>query len=515
MYVSFAAALILFAAAPADSDGAGLQFKARYRVPAAADPAAYEVRFKELRWEPRRTALIVIDMWDQHWCGGASARVVELAPRMNRFMEAARERGVLVIHAPSACMQVYENHPARKRAQAAPKAANLPQGIEAWCRHIPAEDKGVYPVDQSNGGCDCTPRCKGGNPWRRQIDLLAIKEQDAISDSGVEIWNLLEQRGISNVMICGVHTNMCVLGRPFGLRNLSRFGKNVVLVRDLTDTMYDSRAWPNVSHFQGTDLIVQHIEKFVCPTITSDQLVGGSAFRFKEDRRPRVVIAISEPEYRTNETLPVFARRVLEEERGLEVVVLQADPKDGNLIPRFAEVAKADLVLLSIRRRALPKQDLDALRKHLEAGKPLAAIRTSSHAFDPRGKVPQGHADWVKFDPEVLGGNYTGHHGTGMKTTVTRVQDLLEHPILRGIELPFTSNASLYKASPLAKTATPLLMGEIPNQKPEPIAWTNMYGKARIFYTSLGHVDDFANPQFVKLLRNGVLWALGKEVPAK
>jgi hypothetical protein len=65
---------------------------------------------------------------------------------------------------------------------------------------------------------------------------------------------------------------------------MARFGKNVVLVRDLTDTMYNPRAWPYVSHFRGTELIVQHIEKYVCPTITSDQLLGGKPFRFSESR---------------------------------------------------------------------------------------------------------------------------------------------------------------------------------------------------------------------------------------
>jgi hypothetical protein len=54
-----------------------------------------------------------------------------------------------------------------------------------------------------------------------------------VSDSGVEIYNLLRQEGITNVAIMGVHTNMCVLGRPFGIRQLTRLGLNVVLVRDL------------------------------------------------------------------------------------------------------------------------------------------------------------------------------------------------------------------------------------------------------------------------------------------
>lgn len=99
----------------------------------------------------------------------------------------------------------------------------------------------------------------------------------------MEIWSLLESRGISNVMIMGVHTNMCVLGRPFGLRRMASNGKNTVLIRDMTDTMYNPKMWPYVSHFKGTQLIIEHIEKYVCATITSDLLIDGKPFRFKGD----------------------------------------------------------------------------------------------------------------------------------------------------------------------------------------------------------------------------------------
>ena len=85
-------------------------------------------------------------------------------------------------------------------------------------------------------------------------------------------------------MLLGVHANMCVLGRPFGLRQMAKNGKNVVLVRDLTDTMYNPKMPPKVSHFEGTRLIVEHVEKYVCPTITSNQLLGGNEFRFKGDK---------------------------------------------------------------------------------------------------------------------------------------------------------------------------------------------------------------------------------------
>ena len=90
---------------------------------------------------------------------------------------------------------------------------------------------------------------------------------------------------VSNVILLGVHTNMCVLGRPFGLRQMAKNGKTVVLMRDMTDTMYNPRSAPFVSHFRGTELIIEHIEKFVCPTVTSDQVLGGKPFRFKNDDR--------------------------------------------------------------------------------------------------------------------------------------------------------------------------------------------------------------------------------------
>ncbi len=256
---------------PPERDAIVLHARLREAVPSPggrpADQAGFEAKAKVLRWEPARSAIIICDMWDQHWCRGATRRVGELAPAMNRAVAAARARGVLIIHAPSSCMDAYKDHPARRRAQNAPKAANLPADISGWCNRIPAEEKGVYPIDQSDGGCDDGPACPQGSPWRKQIAAIEIRDEDAISDSGVEIWNVLESRGIDNVLLMGVHTNMCVLGRPFGLRQLVQHGKNVVLVRDLTDTMYNSRSWPYVSHFQGTERIVEHIEKYVAPTI--------------------------------------------------------------------------------------------------------------------------------------------------------------------------------------------------------------------------------------------------------
>jgi hypothetical protein len=130
---------------------------------------------------------------------------------------------------------------------------------------------------------------------------------------------------VKNVILTGVHTNMCVLGRPFGLRQMAKNGKNVVLMRDMTDTMYNPERWPYVSHFTGTDLIVSHIEKYVCPTIASDQLIGGRVFRFKNDKRPHLAMIIAEDEYKTEETLPPFAQKIPRQELPRELRLRQRE----------------------------------------------------------------------------------------------------------------------------------------------------------------------------------------------
>ena len=482
----------------------------------AGDDTAFAVQRRQVAWDARKTAAIVCDMWDKHWCAGATRRVGQMAPRMNELLGALRGKGVLIVHAPSSTMGHYKGHPARKRARAAPKAKDLPPRIGSWSGLIDSEKGAKWPIDQSDGGCDCRPKCKGGSPWRKQFEAVAIHEIDAITDSGVETWNLLADRGIDNVLLLGVHTNMCVIGRPFGLRNLVRNGKNVVLVRDMTDTMYNSRKSPFVSHFRGTELMVEYIERHVCPTTTSADVLGGKPFRFPADKRPRVLLAIAEREYRTWETLPVFGR-MLADRCGCSVTIVTGPPGKGrNVIAGFADaLARADLLLLSARRRALPEGDVKAMRAYVGSGRAVVGIRTASHAFDTGGKHPAGHAEWRTFDGEVFGGNYHGHYGAGSEPTVTAAAGAAGHPILAGVKTPFAASGSLYKTGPLAKGATLLLTGSIPGKAPEPLAWTNAAGKGRVFYTSLGHADEFKGDDapLVRLLTNAVFWALDRPMP--
>lgn len=496
-------------------------FILRYQTPISQGNSNYHQLTRAEQWAAERTALIVCDVWDTHNCKNAALRVGELAPRLNAVVAEARRQGALIIHAPSNCMAFYENHPARKRAIEAPAANAYPQEITQWCYQIPAEEKGVYPIDQTNGGCDDDPEEHAQWqaslkplleeekwPWRREHPAIEIDESlDYVTDKGDEVWNILESHGIENVIMTGVHTNMCVLGRPFGLRRLVLAGKNAVLMRDQTDTMYDPRSAPYVSHFTGTDLIISHIERHVCPTITSDQLIGGSEFRFAKDQRPHVAIIMAEDEYQTETTLPPFAIDPLGKE--FRVTLIHANPDDRNHIPGIEAVRDADCLLVSVRRRVLPTAELQIVKEFVAAGKPVVGIRTASHAFALRNdSPPTGYADWPEFDAQVFGGNYHNHYGNDLKCTAHVVD--MDHPILKGIAREdFPAGGSLYRTAPLKPGATILMTGTIADQPGEPLAWTFVREDGgRSFYTSLGHVDDFQQPVFRQMLTNAIRWTL-------
>jgi|JI10StandDraft_1071094.scaffolds.fasta_scaffold79493_4 type 1 glutamine amidotransferase len=230
---------------------------------------------------------------------------------------------------------------------------------------------------------------------------------------------------------------------------------------------------------------------------------------------PHIVIMIGEEEYHTWETLPEFAGKELKA-APYRVTIIQADAEDKNQFPGFVEAMKdADLLLISVRRRTPPTAVVEAVRAHLAAGKPLVGIRTASHCFALRPKDPapkEGLATWQEFDHEVLGGNYTNHYGKD-PATITLVAGAESHPIMDGVGVEgLIGHGGLYKNTPLQAGTTALLMGTLEGVATEPVAWTHLYGekKSRVFYTSMGHWDDFKMPAFRRLLLNGINWALAK-----
>ncbi|MEM7539417.1 MAG: isochorismatase [Chloroflexota bacterium] len=209
---------------------------------------------------PTQTAIIVCDMWDKHWSHGANLRVEAMVGRMNDVVHIAREHGVLIIHAPSDTLDFYANTPARQRAMDAPVVVP-PEPLE--------RDEPPLPIDDSDGGSD-TGETSWYKAWSRQHPAIAIDHAvDAISDDGRQIYNLLVKHDIQQVLLMGVHTNMCILNRSFGIKQMVRWGVPIALVHDLTDTMYNPAKPPYVSHAEGTALVIGYIERFWCPTVDS------------------------------------------------------------------------------------------------------------------------------------------------------------------------------------------------------------------------------------------------------
>ena len=220
-----------------------------------------EVRFSR-DLSPVETAIVICDMWDKHWCRGATDRVEILAKKAGPVLDRARERGILIVHAPSDTMDFYKDAPQRRAIQSLTRVTPPSPAVLA---------DPPLPIDDSDGGCDTGD--KNYKAWSRQHAAIRIAPTDLISDNGTEIYTALKLRGITNLLVMGVHTNMCILNRTFAIKQMTKWGIRCALVRDLTDAMYDPQDAPYVSHQQGTELVIQHIEKYWCPTTLSTEVM--------------------------------------------------------------------------------------------------------------------------------------------------------------------------------------------------------------------------------------------------
>ncbi len=139
------------------------------------------------------SAILICDMWDKHWCSGASQRVADLARRIEPVLQKARSAGVLIIHSPSDTMGFYKDYPQRQFVLQAPP---IKPPTELNITDPP------LPIDDSDGGCDTA----GGHEhqvWLRENAILSIGRDDAISDNGEGIYKLLQQRGIHTLFVMG------------------------------------------------------------------------------------------------------------------------------------------------------------------------------------------------------------------------------------------------------------------------------------------------------------------------
>ncbi len=254
--------VLLLAAGPAPIGAADLTVNLRSRIEVFKGSNEWSAVDLKQSMAAGKTAVLICDMWDKHWCRGATERVNGLVTRMAPFLESARKQGIQIIHAPSETMDFYRDAPQRKRI--------LSVGMIEPPAPLSLPDPPL-PIDDSGGGCD-TPG-QFYKAWTREHPGLRIDTSDVISDSGPEIYSFLRNRDIRTLLVMGVHTNMCVLNRPFAIKRMTSLGIRCILVRDLTDSMYNPEDPPHVSHDVGTQLVIEYVEKYWCPTTTSADLL--------------------------------------------------------------------------------------------------------------------------------------------------------------------------------------------------------------------------------------------------
>lgn len=236
---------------------------------------------------------------------------------------------------------------------------------------------------------------------------------------------------------------------------------------------------------------------------------------------PHVVFVTGDDEYRSEITMPMIAA-ILEKHHGFRTSVAYARPRPQTKdnIEGLDALGSADLLVMFTRFRALPEDQLQKILQYVESGKPVAGLRTSTHAF----LYPDGHARQALndgFGSDVFGQKWITHHGSQSRTEVAIHAASHAHPILRGV-VPFRARSWLYHVAPLNGEASVLLDGTAVGSNKtdlsahpltQPVAWTRRNKGARVFFTTLGHPEDFAQESMRRLVVNGIYWALGREVP--
>jgi type 1 glutamine amidotransferase len=264
-----------------------------------------------------------------------------------------------------------------------------------------------------------------------------------------------------------------------------------------------------------------------------------------------IVLVAGDDEYRSEEALPQLGK-ILAKHHGFKCTVLfPIDPADGTIkpdyqknIPGLEAVDNADLVVLGLRFRDLPDEQMKHLVDYIESGRPIVALRTSTHAFNQASKTFAKY-HWQSKEPgyeggfgkQVLGETWVAHHGAhGSEATRGIIAEGQEqHPILRGIkDGDIFGPTDVYTVNlPLPGDSQPLVLGQVvagmrfddppasgerskKNEPMMPVAWTKTYkgssGKtARIFTTTMGASQDLLYEGTRRMVVNACYWGLGME----
>ncbi|MGV3774351.1 MAG: hypothetical protein ACO1QB_15730 [Verrucomicrobiales bacterium] len=260
-----------------------------------------------------------------------------------------------------------------------------------------------------------------------------------------------------------------------------------------------------------------------------------------------IVMLAGDEEYRSEEALPMLGK-ILSQKHGFKCTVLfPINPADGSIdpnnqtnVPGMHLVQSADLVMVQFRFRELPDKDMKYFVDHIEAGKPVIAIRTSTHAFDysrnkksPYARYSWNSGEWKGgFGQEVLGDTWISHHGNhGSESARGLVNGHYEkHPILKSVK-DVWGPTDVYGIVNLKPEDQVLIYGltlkgmepsSLPNYNKSimPLVWTRAYknpnGKVTQTLTStIGAAVDLESEDLRRLFVNASYQMTGLKVPEK
>ena len=265
-----------------------------------------------------------------------------------------------------------------------------------------------------------------------------------------------------------------------------------------------------------------------------------------------IVLVSGDDEYRSEEALPMLGK-ILAVRHGFKCTVLFAiNPKTGQIqpnhqtnIPGLEALKTADVMIMALRFRSLPDEQMKHIVDYTHSGKPIIGLRTSTHAFNMRGKSAYKYLSWNSrakewlggFGRQVLGDTWINHHGRhGSESTRGVInKKFASHPILRGVK-DIWGPTDVYGVRNLTKKAHVLVHGQVvagmkptdkavegrKNEPMMPLIWTKTYkgseGKeSRIVCTTMGASMDFQSEGLRRTIVNACFWGLKMEdkMPAK
>lgn len=265
-----------------------------------------------------------------------------------------------------------------------------------------------------------------------------------------------------------------------------------------------------------------------------------------------IVLLAADDEYRSEELIPQLGK-ILAVHHGFKCTVLFAldpdtgaiDPEAQDNVPGLEVLEDADLMIMFLRFRALPEDQMKHIMNYTNSGKPMMALRTSTHPFQypPNSDSPYKHLTWTSKDPEggygrqVFGETWVAHYGEHQEQSTRGVvaPGMEDHPIVKHCGgLDIWGPSDVYEITTLTGDSEPVVLGQVlagmsPDDPPAedktelmPIAWTKTYtgteGKpARVFTTTMGHAHDLKSEGVRCMLVSAAYWSLGMEdeIPEK